>query len=89
MGIWLVVHGISIIFIVLLFLPFFVLLLPELIVAYIALIAFYSYCYMAVYSLYENIKEKSHREKVAKALAADSLVPTTNDIPKKTQIEIV
>ena len=55
---------------------------------YIASSALNFYCYLAVYSLYESIIDKSQRGLVTNVRNAGSLITTTNDIPNVTQCEL-
>lgn len=56
------------------------------IAAYFVVLSLYIYCFMAVHSLYEKIRENSNGL-VTNVLTAGSMMPTTIDIPEKTQPE--
>lgn len=90
---WLAVYGVSIAFSVLGIFALFCDHLaftvhhatPEFNVACIVVLALYIYCFMAVHSLYENMREKSQSELVI--LTVGSL-KTSNNIPQETQSQM-
>ena len=58
------------------------------IIAFIAVIAFQIYCYMAVHSLYHNMKEKSLLGlNVSNVQTANSSMPISIDVPEELHSE--